>query len=373
MKSILLKFSILFFFLYTYQIASGQVRLIDRGTGVPIPYAQLISKGGLLVGISNIHGVVNLKNIRRFALADSDTIDIEHISYKNLKIRLDSLKNVDKIYLSENQILLPEIKIVPKTKAPTILVLKGYFRSYQLENNIPKYFTDGIVEYFIKPNERGLLRMKVLQHRSYRNVKLVKLVKNRTVTVSMVAAGVPYIYKSTILKELDKSYSIKKVSTFYDKICKDNASVGTIFLSKPLNRIQVNIDLIRPEKSKTHKLFNYISRITNIDITGNYSYEPLLSLTKEDLLSRKEFRRIYFKHKKDKKFTKIDIIDEFYVMKKWYITKSDFRKIKTLTNFALLKSSKYSDQYWKALTKYHIPKLSTNIKRLLGTTLTPYR
>lgn len=373
MKLILFKLGILLSILFTYQLAYGQVHLIDRRTGVSIPYAQLISKGGLLVGISNIHGIVDPNDIKKFALTDSDTIDIEHISYKNLKICLDSLKNVNKLYLSENRYLLPEVKIIPKTKAPTILVLKGYFRSYQLENNIPKYFTDGIVEYFIKPNERGPLRMKVLQHRSYRNVKLVKQGKKRTVMVSMVAAGIPYIYTSTILKELSKNYSFKKVSTFYDKICKDNATVGTIFLSKPIDRIQINVDLIRPEKARTHKLFNYISRITNIDITGNYSYEPLPSLTKENLLSRKEYRRIYFKHKKDKKFTKIDVIDEFYVMNKWYITRSDFRKIKTLTNFALLKSSKYSDQYWKALTKYHIPKLSTNIKRLLGTTLTPYK
>ncbi len=372
MKFKLLKIALFLILMFAGNFAIGQIRLIDRQNNSPIPFAQLFSAGGRLVGTSNINGVVNVRNLSKF-LNDSSRIVIEHISYNNLSIPFDSLKNIDTLRLSERRILLPEVTVGVKPKSPDILVLKGYFRSYQLEDSIPKYYTEGIVEYFISLGKKKPLRMKVLEHRSFRNEELVKKEKPRATMVIMVAAGVPYIYSLTALQELDKSYSLKRLSENEYDIKHDSAVVGIVRISKPLNLIQVNVDLIAPQKAKTEKLFNYISKIEHIDITANYSFQKLSDLSKENLESRKEYRRIYFKHKKEKKFTKIDVIDEFYVLKKWYLSKADLRNIKTSTNFGLPESTSYTYDYWKSLNENHIPKLNINIERLLGTTLKPYK
>lgn len=215
--------------------------------------------------------------------------------------------------------------------------------------------------------------MKVLEHRSFSNKNLIKKEKSRATMVIMVAAGIPYIYSQTVLQELDKSYLLKRLSEHEYAIRRDSSVVGIVRISKLLNKIQVGVDLIAPQKAKTEKLFNYISKIAHIDITANYSFQKLSDLSKENLESRKAYRRVYFKHKKDKKFTEIDVIDEFYVLKKWYLSKVDLRNIKTSTDFGLPESTSYTYDYWKSLDKNHIPKLNENIENLLGTTLKPYK
>ena len=372
MKFKSLKIWLFLILIFSGELAVGQIHLIDKQDNFPIPFAQLFSEGGRLVGTSNINGIVNVRSLSKF-INDSSRIVIEHISYNNLSIPFDSLKNIDTLRLPERPMLLPEVTVGVKTKSPDILVLKGYFRSYQLEDSIPKYYTDGIVEYFISLSKKKPLRMKVLDHRSFRNEALVKKEKLRAYMVSMVSAGVPYIYSLTALQELDKSYSLKRLSEHEYAIRHDSATIGIVRISKPLNIIRVGVDLIAPQKAKTEKLFNYISKITKIDITANYSFQKFSRLSKENLESRKEYRRIYFKHKKEKKFTKIDVIDEFYVLKKWYLSKADLRNIKISTNFGLPESTSYSYDYWKSLNENHIPKLNINIERLLGTTLKPYK
>lgn len=357
--------------LFAGQIVSSQTRLTDRQDNSPIPFAQLFSEGGRLVGTSNINGVINLNSLSKFIIGN-DHIIVEHISYNSLSIAYDSLKNMDTLYLNERAVFLPEVTVSAPPGKPDILVLKGYYRSYQLEDSIPKYYTDGIVEYFISLGKKRPLRMNVLEHRTFRNEELVKKEKQRAYMVSMVSAGVPYIYSLTVIQELGKRYSVKRLSENEYVIRYDSSTVGIVRINKPLNRIQVDVDLIAPQQAKTEKLFNYISKITHIDITANYSFQKLSKLSKENLESRKEYRRIYFKHKKDKKFTKIDVIDEFYVLKKWYLTKADMKNIKTSTDFGLMRSTSFSSDYWKILEKNYIPKLNKNIQKLLGTTLKPY-
>jgi len=251
----------------------------------------LFSEGGRLVGTSNINGIIDVSNLSKFVYKSTNVIYIQHISYNNLSITYDSLKNTDTLYLNEKPVFLPEVTVTAKSAKPDILVLKGYFRSYQLEDSVPKYYVDGIVEYFISLKNKKPLKMKVLDHRSYRNEELVKKEKQRAYMVSMVSAGVPYIYSLTILQNLGKQYSIQHLSEQEDVIKKEDSIVGIVRINKPLNRIQVDVDLIAPQKAKTEKLFNYISRITKIDITANYSFRELSNLSKENLVSRQEYRR----------------------------------------------------------------------------------
>lgn len=80
-----LKITLLLVLMFVSNFAIGQLRLIDRQNNSPVPFAQLFSEGGRLVGTSNINGVVNVRNLSKF-INDSSRIVIEHISCNNLSI-----------------------------------------------------------------------------------------------------------------------------------------------------------------------------------------------------------------------------------------------------------------------------------------------
>jgi len=148
--------------------------------------------------------------------------------------------------------------------------------------------------------------------------------------------------------------------------------VGLISHDKQSNLVQVNIDLIAPEKEIVGSIFNYTSKRTIIDITENYSSTDITNLVKDDLLNRKEYRKIFFKHKKDKNFVEIDVLHEFYVFDKQYLYKSDLKGVDLSPNFGLKESSNYTDEYWNELQKHNIPKLPEQIENLLGKILEKY-
>ncbi|MGD9556819.1 MAG: hypothetical protein AB7V25_07365 [Mangrovibacterium sp.] len=362
--SLKLMFTVLNFFLISWNFADAQVQIIDQSDRAPIPFVHVISEEGIIIGTSDIEGIIDLREIIE---VKTDSVSFQHISYQNKTVSKEKLIRGKKVELTKRNILIPEI-VVSSQSQPVYLVLKGFYRSYQIENGVPKYYTDGIVEYYISKNK---LKNRVLQHRSFRNKKLEAAEKKRINTVSMVVAGVPYIDAKTSIDALDKDYIISDRS---EKriILKENSEVGAVSYDSQSNMAVVNVDLIAPAKEKENSLFNYTSKITGINIIENYKSPDLINLEKVDLVSRKEYRKIFFKHKKEKDFTEIDGLHEFYVLDKKYLYKSDLKSIDLSSFFGLSRSSEYIDAYWNDLEKYGIEKLPEYIEKLLGTTLTKY-
>lgn len=365
MKHKLLYFCILLSFC-NHSIA--QTHIVDIDNNTPIPFVHVISDKGIILGTSNMDGIIDFRKINASSNHENKSVSFHHISYQNEEWEMANLLNTDTVKLKQRVIAIPDIVITNKSQEPVYLVLKGFYRSYQIENGIPKYYTDGIVEYYISKNQ---FKNRVIQHRSFRNKMLVDAEKKRVNMVSIVAACTPYINAKTEIDELDKEYSIEKE---IDKqfIKKQNAIVGSIIQDKQSRLFQVNIDLIAPETDQTRSLFNYTSKITSIDITESYSSTDFTNIIKDDLVSRKEYRKIYFKHKKDKKYFEIDVVDEFYVFDKQYLYKSDLKGLDLSSNFSLKESCSYSNEYWKEFQKYNMLKLPEYIEKLLGTTLEKY-
>lgn len=354
--------------LFLSNLVIAQTNIVDSDNNTPIPFVHVISDKGIILGTSNIEGIIDFARINALTNHENKSVSFHHISYENEAWEMENLLNTDTVKLKQRFIVLPDIVITNKSQQPVYLVLKGFYRSYQIENGMPKYYTDGIVEYYISKNQ---LKNRVIQHRSFRNKMLVDAEKKRVNMVSIVAACTPYINAKTEIDELDKEYSIEK-ETDKEIIKKQNAIVGSIIQDKQSRLFQVNIDLIAPEKDKTRSLFNYTSRITSIDITENYSSTDFTNIIKDDLVSRKEYRKIYFKHKKDKEFFEIDVVHEFYVFDKQYLYKSDLKGLDLSPNFSLKESCNYSNEYWNEFQKYNMLKLPEYIEKLLGTTLEKY-
>lgn len=348
-----------------YSIA--QIHIVDSIDNAPIPFVHIISENGIIIGTSNIGGIIDIQNNVSIQNVKNSSISFHHISYQNKDVEVNSLSNTDTIKLNQRDVLISEIKVTNKSE-PVYLVLKGFFRSYQIENGTPKYYTDGIVEYYISKNK---LKNRVIMNRSFRNKKLVEADKKRINTIRMIVACTPYINAKPQIDELNSDYSFETIN---DKkiIKKENVNVGLMNLDKQSGLIELNIDLIAPAKESVSSLFNYTSKITSINITENYSSSDLTNIQKDDLINRKEYRKIFFKHKKDKGFIEIDALHEFYVFEKKYLYKSDLKEVDHSNNFSLKESSSYSTEYWNELNKYSIEKLPSDIEKLLGTTLEGY-
>ena len=364
-----MKIALLYFILlFTSIISIAQTHFVDINDKTSIPFVHVISDKGIIIGTSDIDGIIDFSKIKPITNHETQFVSFHHISFDNKVLKIENLIHTDSIMLEQRDFQIPEITVTNKSQKQVSLVLRGFFRSYQTENGIPKYYTDGIVEYYISNNQ---LKNRVIQYRSFRNKKLEEAEKNRINKVSITAASIPYINCKPEFNELNKTYSID-IENDNRRIKKNNSTVGSVIRDKESKIFQVNIDLIAPEKDKTQSLFNYTSKITNIDITENYSSSDFENIAKDNLISRKEYRKMYFKHKKDKDFVEIDVVHEFYVFDKQYLNRSDVKGLDLSANFSLKKSTNYSNEYWKENQKYNILKLPEYIEKLLGTTLEKY-
>lgn len=359
-----------FFILLTFQTAYSQIRIIDSKTGNPIAFAQVIVNKGTIGTSSNLDGVIVLNDIIKNNVNDVDKVTIQHISYENFELTIGELKNAATIKLNERTVLLNEVTVKSNHKTDYI-VLQGIYRSYQLNNNVPKYYTDGIVEYYI-PVKGNNLRFKVIEYRSFRNKELCEIKNTGAISVIMKVAGIPYIESGVLLNEIQTKYTIKDTGASKE-ITVANHKVGYIRENLNNKSIQICIDNIAPKTEKSYTLFGNTSRIKNIDITENYSSINYKTLNKEQLESRKEYRKLYFKSKKDANEELIESIHEFFTISVQHIDKKQFKKIETETDTSLKESHSYNSKYWiELIEKYNIPPLSLQIEAELDKTLILY-
>lgn len=365
-----MKQPILFLFLLTFQTVYSQVRIIDNVNGNPIAFAHIITTNGRIGTISDLNGKIDVSELLKYGVEDVEKITIQHVAYENLELTFGELKNTSTIKLNERSILLNEISISPDQKTDYI-VLKGFFRSYQLNSNIPKYYTDGIIEYYI-PVKGNSISFNVLEFRSFRNKKLIESQKNRPVSFEMKLAGVPYIESGVLLSEIKSKYTLNESGVNND-ILISNSKVGYISENSKNKSIQICIDKIAPKTEKIYSFLGNTSKIKNIDVTENYFSTDFKTLSKELLESRKEYRKIYFKSKNADREELIEGVHEFYTFNVTYISKKQFKKIKTDTDTSLKESHFYLNEYWvEAIKKYNVSPLCNQIENELGKTLILY-
>lgn len=355
------------FLFFATTLCFSQIQLLDKLSNEPIPFAHIISPGGMLVSTSDINGVFaksDLLNIK-----GSGIFIIQHISYNNTTVNSDTLLKAKKLYMQTRENALNEVTVI--NKKADYLVLKGYFQSYQLDNNTPKYYADGIVEYYIPVDKGNSLKFRLIECRSYKNETMIEAEKKRTTTVSMVVAGVPYIESKSLLEDLDKKCKIKTINN-EKVIMVDTSIVGGIARNSTLNTTQVFIDLVAPQKEISHSLFNYTSRNMKQFMTENYASTNDSSLSKSDLESRIEYRKFFFKHKKEDDWSQIDVFSEFYVFERYFISKSEMRDIDT-DNFFGMAKSKFTYNYWEDKSLKYLLSINKNISDLLGKDLVLYK
>ena len=364
------------FLIICFNQGLGQVNIVDSTTKKPIPYVYIISDKGVLLGFSDINGFIDTKKIEiEFGIKKTEIIEISHISYDNKKMNFETFVKNKILYLSQNTISLNEITIKAKKSSIDYLVLKGYFRSYQLDNSVPTAYMDGIVEYYIPLKRKTkALKCNIIENRNYRNPQLFnKKISNKGKKALLIGdnTGAPYIEKKTILNELS-NYKLIDSTENFGKVLVNNDTIGRIRFDTPIEQIKIDIDLISPERSKTHTILNTSIKTENLSVSELYSSKTSKWNKKQNLLVRTNYikQRVFSKKAKEDSI-KEETFSEFYVLEKYYLAKSEFKKKNTFSYFGSRKTN-YSTKFWENIEKLGVPKLPYFIDNQLGKTLEIY-
>ena len=351
--------------------AEAQVRIVDAQTKKAIPFVHIISKQGVFIGLSDANGVFNYKNKNtKIKIQDKDTVVLSHISYKNKNMRFQDFINSNSVKMTENVFIINNVEIT--ARKPPFLVLKGYFRSYQLDDHVPQVYMDGIVEYYISKSRR--LKAKILECRTYRNRIIYDelLLNNESIAGVMFFAlgdqtGPPYIEKNTLLKKFPENYQI---DTSNNEIVKIDSTTTLLYKSK---KITVNKIYTTPETTYSRSLLGCTVQFVNDLVTEVYAANHSNWNRKSNLLKLFEHRKQFVSHKKSKHPpVQIESAHEFHVYEHQYISKDEYKKKGAHSFFGSSKTI-YKTDYWKELKERGIDEPPGFIKDQFGKTLILYK
>ncbi len=363
----MVKLIILFTSLLTTISLYSQITIVDSKSKLPIPFVIITVDNGELGAVADLNGVISLDKLDNLDLSANCMLTLQHISYKNEIVSINDFKKNTTFSMNERFVKLEEVVIRPNQF--DYIVLKGFFRSYQLDDNEIKYYSDGIIEYYI-PLKGGIVKFKPLEYRTFRNKILIDKQIYRTATLIIKLAGFPDLEAGKLLKELKSKYKLRDLE-YGKEILLKGEKVGSLKNNKN-HSLQIDIDKIRPNKEEIHSLFGYTTRIVNTNITEVYLSDSCELTDKSELLSRKEYRKFYFKHKSEGKEKIHECVNEFYTIGVNYAIKSEIKNVKLITDRTLKESHQFRDNYWENIEEYGIPPVSEQIENEFGKSLIMY-
>ncbi|MFV0531775.1 MAG: hypothetical protein ACK5MD_10125 [Flavobacteriales bacterium] len=248
-------------------------------------------------------------------------------------------ENNKSYYLSPLENTLDEVVFTPNENKD-YTILRGFFRSYQTEDAVAKYYSDGIMEYYIPKDENKNIKQNVVEYRVFENKKNQQ--KKRIVDVSIDNFNLPFLNKKP-LSHLENASNALEI----------NYKNNHIILSK---------DFII-DKTKIFNLLGYrIQMINNIKIEEHNSDN--LPITQKELVKSIQYINLNFKHKKDDRYKNIETIYEFYTLEKTFCSNKEFKRKKRKFNTYHKSKSYYTDKYWEKINK-NIPPLIKPIENQL--------
>jgi len=363
------KYFILILFIIGICRTYSQIPIVDAETNESIPFVEIYTLNGDIIGITNIGGLLDRELLS--LIKEKDSISFNHLSYKENLLAVEDVLNFREIRLTPEKNLLQEVTLIGKRKKiKTFLKLKGYYRNYQTNDNEVKYFTDGIVEYYIPLNNKNKIWNRRIQERSFVNKKLEKEEKKRLKTVVMTIAGPPRPDKRFTKSFLEKEhYTFAHENKETQSISLNGIKKGIVGKNPDNKTTSLQIQLISKDQPKEYKLFGYHSVIENHLGFSVYNTTSPDSLNNKKLIYHKEIRKLRFKHKKDKEYQYIEGYHEFFITEAEIL--SEFKKSFYSKWFGFNRNSDYVTEYWKDFEQHPFYKpLPTGVEWALKNKLT---
>lgn len=331
---------------------SGEVYVVDETDGGIVPYARITNEKEVTIGFTDGHGAFPGKDI------GEGKITVQHLAYLPKEVKGSQLGDGTLIRLTPRNYVLGEVKITPKDN--DYIHLRTYFRSYQLNDSCLKYFKDGFADFFIKLKGKKVKRV-VSQSRVLENERLMSEDKKRANMLVDKYITTPYLEKSTLLEGLKEDGCVCQPDSALAFLYRDGAKVGVIKEDTVNGVCAVTYDALENKGEKKGSLFGYTTRLVY-----NYQTEVYKDASEYksyiDLICKRGYRKLFYKHKKDAKEQMIEVVDELYVLKGECVSADRMKE---------LVSDLESADSEASVGALEIPPLSEHLMRVLKTEMTP--
>jgi hypothetical protein len=332
MKIKLLILILPFFVSYSY----SQKSIYELGKEIPIPFVEIYSETGDLIGVTDKNGVISENLEEKINLSDTHFITFNHPFFENKEIATIDYFKLKVLFLKPIAIELDEV-VVAKKENLQYLKLKGYFRSVQMNENKPHYFNDGIVNYYISLRT-GKIKTKVLYNRSFEDKKLKQL--SGLYHFSIV--GVPLFNDLLTYKNILNKYVTSKESDLSEIIISDNKTKG--YLNVNNDKLELQFSINSSENPKKMKLFGMESELDLYNISAIYDSTGKINFDLRNILFFKEVRGYNLRKNKKQNFSRIDATHEFFLLEKEYVEKIEDRDFDN--NYSFISPSRYDYPFW---------------------------
>lgn len=331
---------------------SREVYVVDETDGGIVPYARITNEKGVTIGFTDGHGAFPGKDI------GEGKITVQHLAYLPKEVKGSQLGDGTLIRLTPRNYVLGEVKITPKDN--DYIHLRTYFRSYQLNDSCLKYFKDGFADFFIKLKGKKVKRV-VSQSRVLENERLMSEDKKRANMLVDKYITTPYLEKYTLLEGLKEDGCVCQPDSALAFLYRDGAKVGVIKEDTVNGVCAVTYDALENKGEKKGSLFGYTTRLVY-----NYQTEVYKDASEYksyiDLICKRGYRKLFYKHKKDAKEQMIEVVDELYVLKGECVSADRMKE--------LVSDLKSADSE-ESVGALEIPPLSEHLTRVLKTEMTP--
>lgn len=300
---------ILLFFILSI---NAQIKIYDSDNNNPISNVKIFSKEGRILALSDLKGEINISKLE---FPKKDSIEVYHSNYISQKMIWADLSEKSKIYLNPDSVTNLE-EVVLTAKKSEYLILKGYFISYQIIDDVPVSFSDGIIEYYINLNKEKVTDSRIIESRIFKNIDSIRAFGNRkgNSTFNVLSTIPPFNFnEEVLLNEWDnykidqngniksKNYVIGRISNFSD------ASEFTIEYNSPQNTKKTSIlgitsiiknktifEKFDSEEPKIERITSlgkyYNSDITKKGVTINYEFIEGFFTIESKYLSKENFK-----------------------------------------------------------------------------------
>jgi len=331
------------FVLLLHSFIYSQLSIKDAISLESVPFVEIYSDTGSLIGSTDVDGLLTKDLENKILLANAKRLTFVNSFYQNQVVAIDDFYNNAVFKMNPIVNALKEVVVSNKKDKNEYLVLKTYVRSLQINNDRVHYFMDGIVEYYISLKSNKV-KLKFLSNRSFENKSIRQLKETGLSRVSFQIVGAPMLSEILNYNKLVDSYDLKK-SAVDIKINnkEDNSLKGSLYLNP--NGISMTLGVITDDKPKVMKGLGVENILNNYTINSLFSNKGFEDVGFDSLLYFKETRNYDIKAKKDKVTQKVDAIHEVFVLDYQFSEKIDANGLDS--NYSLIHSSKYQDNYWE--------------------------
>lgn len=337
-------------------LAQSQVVCLDQNDSMPVSEVLLMDETGHMIGLSNEEGKVTSVN--------SSFVTFSHIGYET---EVRKINAGDTIWLKPRYCVLPEVLVTAPDPNADFTKMSTLVRCYQYVENVPLYFTEALVDFFV-PQKGNRLQYTLTSVRAYRNNSIISDAGTENGAVCMAHNGLINFLINTPFP-LSKNYEVREVDSGKEFEIYLNGDKNGDIQKTISGDYAISVDMLTEKETRPRTLFGRTNTITAKHVRQTVvDYTMGEDISPWDFLTYRMVVGITTKYKAEKEVPLVNIT-EVFVLSKESLSKRQVKTLRTDNDYGILNHSINPDDIiWDALPPY-IPSVPQVILNTLGVDL----